>query len=188
MNILDQVLDQVSPLPPDSRAKLQEIVAEVTFPKGHLLLRADQVEKRLFFIKTGIARAYSRTAEHEITFWFGREGDAILSMRSYVQGQKAYEDIELLEASILYQINHDELQLLFVQDIAIANWGRKLAEKELVKTEERLISRQFRTATERYQELITQNPDLIQRVSLGHIASYLGITQVSLSRIRAGVR
>lgn len=158
------------------------------FPKGHILLRADRIEKHLFFIKTGIARAYSRTASHEITFWFGREGDAILSMRSYVQGQKGYEDIELLEASMLYKIEIAQLQSLYAQDLHIANWGRKLAELELVKTEERLISRQFRTATERYQELLSQNPDLIQRVPLGHIASYLGITQVSLSRIRAGMR
>jgi CRP-like cAMP-binding protein len=80
------------------------------------------------------------------------------------------------------------LQQLFETDIAMANWGRRFAEKELIKTEERLISRQFRTATERYQELMQQQPGLLQRVSLGHIASYLGITQVSLSRIRADIR
>ena len=62
------------------------------------------------------------------------------------------------------------------------------AEKELVKTEERLISRQFRNATERYKALLKYNADLVQRVQLGHIASYLGITQVSLSRIRAEIK
>ncbi|MEG2100855.1 MAG: Crp/Fnr family transcriptional regulator, partial [Flavobacterium sp.] len=81
-----------------------------------------------------------------------------------------------------------KLQKLFEIDIHIANWGRKFAEKELIKTEERLISHQFSNATERYLELLQNNPQLIQRVQLGYIASYLGISQVSLSRIRAEIK
>lgn len=109
-------------------------------------------------------------------------------MKSYVANEKGYEDIELLEDCELYELKAAQLQKLFEEQIDIANWGRKFAEKELVKTEERLISRQFRTATERYINLLKNNPDLIQRVQLGHIASYLGITQVSLSRIRAEIK
>ena len=80
------------------------------------------------------------------------------------------------------------LHELFGKDIHISNWGRKFAEQELLKTEERFISRQLKTSTERYRELMNNNPDLLQRVQLGYIASYLGITQVSLSRIRAKFR
>jgi CRP-like cAMP-binding protein len=109
-------------------------------------------------------------------------------MNSYVKNQKGYEDIELLEDCEFYELNAVDLQRLFQQDIHIANWGRRFAEQELIRTEERLISRQFRTATERYKELLKETPDLVQRVALGHIASYLGITQVSLSRIRAEIR
>ncbi|MGJ8734563.1 MAG: Crp/Fnr family transcriptional regulator, partial [Cellulophaga sp.] len=87
-----------------------------------------------------------------------------------------------------YKLETSKLKQLFFDDIHIANWGRKFAEQELIKTEERLISRQFRTATERYQDLLKNNSDLIKRVQLGHIASYLGITQVSLSRIRASIK
>ena len=109
-------------------------------------------------------------------------------MKSYVANQKGYEDIELLENCELYELKTQNLRKLFDEDIHIANWGRRYTEQELVKTEERLISRQFRNATERYKELLKDNPDLIQRVQLGHIASYLGITQVSLSRIRAEIK
>jgi len=80
------------------------------------------------------------------------------------------------------------LRTLFEEDIHIANWGRKFAEQELIKVEERLIFRQCRTAMERYKELIATDPELLQRVQLGHIASYLGMTQVSLSRIRAELK
>lgn len=102
--------------------------------------------------------------------------------------RKILEDIELLEDCELYELKIQNLQKLFEKDIFIANWGRRFAEQELIKTEERLISRQFRTARERYKELLKNNSDLIQRVQLGHIASYLGITQVSLSRIRAEIK
>lgn len=109
-------------------------------------------------------------------------------MRSYVDNQKGYENIELLEDSILYKLDFIALSRLFTEDIHIANWGRKFAEQELLKTEERLIARQIKTALERYKELIKNNPELLQRIQLSYIASYLGITQVSLSRIRAKLR
>lgn len=186
--IINQILDNIYPLSEESKQIIIKYIAEVSFPKGHILLRADRVEKNIYFIKQGIVRAYSKTGDSETTFWFGKEGDTVISMKSYVANKKGYEDIELLENCLLYELNIRNLQQLFNQDIHIANWGRKLAEKELVKTEERLISQQFRTATERYKELLKNSPDLIQRVQLGHIASYLGITQVSLSRIRADVK
>lgn len=101
--------------------------------------------------------------------------------------EKGYEDIELLENCDLYELRASDLQQLFNKDIHIGNFGRRFAKKELVKTEERLISMQIRTASERYKELLKSSPDIVQRVQC-YIASYLGITQVSLSRIRAEIK
>lgn len=185
---IEQILDKIYSLPEASKMKFKECAMEVKLSKGHILLKADRIERSIYFIKKGIVRAFADLADNELTFWFGKEGDPVISMKSYIENQKGYEHIELLEDCILYELKTEKLQELFSNDIDIANWGRKLAEKELVKTEERLISRQFRTATERYNDLVNDNPDLLQRVQLGHIASYLGITQVSLSRIRANIR
>ncbi|MFH6990845.1 Crp/Fnr family transcriptional regulator [Flavobacterium sp. FlaQc-48] len=185
---IQQILDQIYTLPEASRLLLQNYIHEVSFSKGHNVIRAEKTETSIYFIKKGIARAYANRDSTEVTFWFGKEGDTLLSMKSYVANEKGYEDIELLEDCDLYQLKTEQLQTLFENDIHIANWGRKFAEKELLKTEERLISRQFRTATERYTELLQHNPDLLLRIQLGHIASYLGITQVSLSRIRAEIK
>jgi len=184
---IHQILDQIYPLPQGSKATLIEKITEISWPKNHILLKADKVETKIYFIKSGIVRAYSTIDGDEITFWFGKEGETVISMRSYVENLKGYENIALLENCELYVITISDLQKLYQEDLHIANWGRKFAEKELIKTEERLISRQFRTATERYAELLANNPDLLKRVQLGHIASYLGITQVSLSRIRAKI-
>ncbi|MBZ4187544.1 Crp/Fnr family transcriptional regulator [Niabella beijingensis] len=185
---LIQIVQQVAPLPDASLEKIMEQVRETAFAKNHLLMRAGKIERNLYFIKTGIVRAYAHTEEHEITFWFGSEGETIVSMNSYVAGKAGYENIELLEPCILYELKTEALQRLYQEDLHIANWGRKFAEKELIKTEERLISRQFRTAAQRYKELLEENAYLLQRVPLCHIASYLGITQVSLSRIRSDIR
>lgn len=182
---IDQILDRIHKLPETSKLLLKESIVEVSYPKEHILLRADKVETNIFFIKKGIVRAFAHKEENEVTFWFGREGETIISMKSYVENQKGYEYIQLLEQCELYKLQTKKLRELYNKDIHIANWGRKFAEQELIRTEKRLIFRQSRTASERYKDLLASNADLIQRVQLGHIASYLGITQVSLSRIRS---
>lgn len=182
--ILTELIQRIHPIPAAAESKLMDIATVVSFPKYHLLFRTDKIDHHLYFIKKGIVRAFTDKDEISITFYFGLEGDPVLSMKSYVSREKSYEDIELLEDSEFYQLDGAALERLYNEDLHIANWGRKLAEIELVKTEQRLIARQFRTAAERYGELMQETPELLQRVSLGHIASYLGITQVSLSRIR----
>lgn len=185
---LTQILSNIYPLPETSAQKLEHAIKEVNLPKGHLLFKEGKVETDVYLIKKGILRAYSIHDGNEVTFWFGHEGDTAISMKSYVLNLPGYESIDLLEDSELYHIKANELQKLYSEDIHIANWGRKFAENELIKTEERLISRQFKSATERYHDLLNNTPQLLQRVQLGHIASYLGITQVSLSRIRSAIK
>ncbi len=185
---IDQITDTIDPLPAPAKNLIKESIIETRFPKGHILFKADKIETRIYFIKKGIARAYAYSGENQITFWFGKEGDPIVSMQNYVNKQKGYEDVELLEDSELYELKTEKLQNLFLENIQIANWGRKFSELELIRSEERLISLQFDTATQRYLALLKKYPSIIQRVQLAHIASYLGITQVSLSRIRANIK
>jgi len=182
------ILGNIDKLPQENLNALESIVEKKSYPKGKVLFHANKVENNIYFIKSGIARAFSSKRDRDVTFWFGKEGDVLLSMRSYVEQQPGYENIELLEDCELYQIRSSELQKLYLQDIRIANWGRKFAEQEIIKAERRLINLQIGTASERYQELLEESPALIQRIPLGYIASYLGISAVSLSRIRAEVR
>lgn len=185
---IEQILDKVYQVPDSSKELLKSKVREISRPKGHVILKSGRVEKALYLLRKGIVRAYAHLDNSEVTFWFGKEGDIVVSMKSYVHNQKSYEDIELLEDCDLYEITIADLQALFLKDIYLANWGRKFIELELIKTEERLIERQFGTAINRYKELLERNPDLLKRVQLGYIASFLGISQVSLSRIRAELR
>ncbi|NLZ73868.1 MAG: Crp/Fnr family transcriptional regulator [Bacteroidales bacterium] len=187
MNI-HSIIDNIYLLPKASKELLMGNISTVDYPKGALLFESDKIEKNIYFIDKGIVRAYVDNKDQEITFWFGKEGDTIVSMKSYIANQKGYESIELLEDCTLFELNTQHLKELFDIDIHLANWGRKFAEQELLKTEERLISIQFKTALERYEALLKETPDLLLRVQLKHIASYLGITQVSLSRIRKQIK
>jgi CRP-like cAMP-binding protein len=185
---IDNIIDNIYPLPERSKALLKERIFEITYPKAFVLFKMNRIASKVYFIKKGIVRAYANPDDEEITFWFGKEGDAVISMKNYVENQKGYETIGLLEPCDLYEIQTEDLRKLYNTDIHIANWGRKFAEQELIKVEERFISRQCKTALERYKELMNKDPDLLQRVQLIHIASYLGVTPVSLSRIRSELK
>ena len=109
-------------------------------------------------------------------------------MQTLFAGLGEYATVELLEDCVLYEIDLERLQDLYRNNIHIANWGRRYAECACIKSEKLFIARQFKTSSERYRELINEYPDIIQRVQLGIIASYLGISQVNLSRIRARIK
>lgn len=167
--------------------KICESMERVSYPKGYNVLEIGKIERDVFFIAKGIVRAYTLVDGKEVTFWIGEEGATIVSMMGYVRDQPGYETMELMEDSELYVIKREVLLRLFKEDINIANWGRRFAETELLDAEMRVITLLLSTATERYQDFLDTQTNLLQRLPLGCIASYLGITQVSLSRIRAAI-
>lgn len=181
---IKEIINQRYAMPDASLDRLRQCLSEVSYPKGFRVLENGKIEKDIFFIKNGIVRAYTSVDGKEITFWVGKEGATLVSMKGYVND----ETMELMEDSVLYVLKKKKLKELFTEDLHIANWGRRYAEMELLATEERLISMLSAIASERYKELIEKEPDLLQRLPLGNIATYLGITQASLSRIRAQIK
>lgn len=187
MNI-NGIINSIHKLPPTSLDTLIASISEVEYPKRFHLHRENKKETKSYFIKKGIVRAYAHKDGKEITFWFGQEGDLIFPLQTLFAGLVEYATVELLEDCVLYEIDLERLQDLYQSDIHIANWGRRYAECACIKSEKLFIARQFKTSLERYRELINEYPDIIQRVQLGIIASYLGISQVNLSRIRAQIK
>ena len=187
MNI-KEIINQRYAMPDASLDRLRQCLTEVSYPKGFRVLESGKIEKDIFFIKKGIVRAYTSVDGIEITFWVGKEGATLVSMKGYVNNEPGYETMELMEDSVLYVLERKKLEELISKDLHIANWGRRYAERELLATEERLISMLSAIASERYKELLKKEPDLLQRLPLGNIATYLGITQASLSRIRAQIK
>ncbi len=188
LNTISNQIDSILPLPAVEKELLLSRLQRMDVAKGKLIISAGKIGHHVYFIEGGLARAFCENQRGQTTIWFGQEGDVMLSYLSFFKDQPGYESIELLENAVLYRISSKDLQELYRQHIHIANWGRKFAEYELLKAEQRFMDLQFKTATERYQDLLVNSPAILKRVQLGYIASYLGITQVSLSRIRAAIK
>ncbi|MEM7550309.1 MAG: Crp/Fnr family transcriptional regulator [Bacteroidota bacterium] len=154
------------------------------YEKNKQLFSPEKRHHYLYVIEKGAVRAYSYYKGKQVTFWLGMEGDFVFPYRTFVYDQPSYETVELLEDCMLNAFLIKDLRHLMDHNFEWSVWGRKFMEKELVAMEERFISYQFKTAKERYDQLINEKPEIFNRIQLQHIASYLGITQVSLSRIR----
>ena len=131
---IHEIINRIYRMPEASADKVVKHLSKVTYPKGYHILEAGKTETNIFFIEKGIARAYIPVDGKEVTFWIGKEGSTIVSLKSYVNNQQGYESMELMENSVLYLLKRKDLHELFKEDIHIANWGRKFAESEFLQT------------------------------------------------------
>ncbi|NLZ74114.1 MAG: Crp/Fnr family transcriptional regulator [Bacteroidales bacterium] len=151
--------------------------------KGDHLLRNGQVNGGVYILEQGILRFYYVKNQKEITTWFCQENMVAFSSAFFFH-IPSFENIQLLEDSSVFYISGDALNKLYKKNEQINTIGRKLSEEYCLEFEYRVASLQTKTALERYQSLMEQSPEIFQRVSLGDIASYLAISQETLSRIR----
>jgi CRP-like cAMP-binding protein len=132
-------------------------------------------------------RGYYFVEGKEIRNWFAQETEFATCFYSFIANKPSYEIIQALEDCKLVQLKYSALQAIYAKYKETERVGRIITENYYIKLEERLLNLQFKTAKERYQKLSTTKSNLLQRVSLGQIASYLGITQETLSRIRSEI-
>lgn len=182
------IINNIYPLPHPSFDRLVQLVDETDYPKHFHLFRENVKGRKAYFLKKGLVRAYSTEDGKDVTFWFGKDGDIIFPLQTLFAGLSEYASVELLEDSILYELDLPRLEELYASDIHIANWGRRYAERACIEAEKLFISRQYKDSADKYRQLIADFPGITLRVPLGIIASFLGISQANLSRIRAKVR
>lgn len=172
-------------LSPESKEALAGVLQRMELPKGHLLVKPGAVCNYVYLIETGLTRTFYHKDDKDVTDWLSAEGDFACSIISYLTRQPDRRGIELLEDSVLWGLHHDELERLYEQYHDIERLGRLLVSFGLIQVQQRFDDLHFATAAQRYETLMSTHPSLILRVPLGMIASYLGITQETLSRIRA---
>ena len=184
MNFADSLLAIV----PFSEDELEEIMSyfeKEGVEKNALLVCEGQVCKKLYFVETGLGRSYYLKKDgKEITQWFFAEGKPMSSVESFFQQTPSLYYLEILEDSIVHSISKEKLDLLFKKYHRVEKFGRILSTEMLTKVVNKLNAVQFQTARERYDYMLKEFPDISNRVPLGNIASYLGMTQETLSRIR----
>jgi len=156
-----------------------------SYPRHHILHHEATVCNDLYLIKTGIARAFYYKDGQDITAHFAFEKTSITAIDSFIQRKRSRYNIELLEDSTLATVAHKDLYGLLEEKPAYEKFVRMYLEQIYIDLAERVEDLLFNTAKERYHKLLEKNPEILQRVHLKHIASYVGITQETLSRIRA---
>lgn len=179
----------ISPLSADAEEALRRICSPLALKKGKLLQPIGHTCRTIYFMEKGAARIYYYKDGTDITEYFAFENSFIARVESLFSGRPSRKAIEIIEDAELVAINATELFKLYDQYPEIERLFRKVTEAGYVETVNRLENLQFHSAEERYKTLVEEHPEIVQRVPLKYIASYLGITQVSLSRIRgAAVR
>jgi CRP-like cAMP-binding protein len=178
-------LKQITPLSNDSCNDFIAKCKEYKYPKGFELVKAGQVCNYIYFIKSGIGKVFYSKEDKEIIDWIGDEGNIISSIISFLSRKPSIHIVKLLEPSELIGIHYDDLEVLYREHHDLERMGRLLTTHALIELQERINSMQFETARQRYDNFLLQHPNCINRISLGDLASYLSMTQVTLSRIRA---
>ena len=170
---------------PELISDYQKILVPHSFPKHHLLHIENKVCEHSYLIEKGAARIYHFKEGKDITSHFAFDGEAITAIDSLLQKKKSKYNIELLEDSTLFSISYEDMESFHQKSIIHERFGRLFLQQVYVDLVERIEDIQFHTALERYNKLLKKQPHILQRVPLKHISSYLGITQETLSRIRA---
>ena len=153
-------------------------------PKNHILLKEGQIAQNLYFIEQGVARSFYYHENKEVSSWFYKEGQLLTAWNSFYTRMAAFEYIELLEDSTLYALPYDSLQKLYEEHPSMQTFGRLMVEEQLSFLDSFYKGFNFMSAKEKYDLLIDYFPDITLRINLGYIASFLGISQETLSRIR----
>jgi CRP-like cAMP-binding protein len=185
MERLFEQLETLGYLSLEAKEGLASIVQRRLLPKGHLLHRAGTVCSHLWFIEKGLTRQFYYKDGKDVTDWLCLENTFTTSVLSLFTGMPDRHSIELLEDSIIIDLPYPRLETLFSKHHDLNFLARLWGNHGIVQLQQRLDDLHFSTAFERYAKLIETSPTIIQRVPLGIIASFLGVTQETLSRIRA---
>jgi len=194
MESLQKAITSISPLSEESRHAFMDAWKHWKTTKDFFLLKENTVSDYIYFIKKGVARIYyyknTRPDDpagrgKEITEWLALDDQFFLSITSFFQRTPSHLIIQTIEPSEVYGIHHDDFMKLADKYHDVERLLRKMVTSSLILSQIRMDSIQFESAQQRYERLLEKTPQIVQRVPLTYIASFLGITLETLSRIRS---
>lgn len=181
----EEFCNQSSALTAEAVEDLKSALKTATVKKGHYLLKSGRVCRYLYFINSGFCKTHFFKGEKEFIMRFFPEGSMFTVLDSFTQQIPATYSIYTLEPTTYTAISYASLEALCKKHHCLETFFRKLNAAASVNMMKRITELLEDNASERYQDFLKEQAHLLQRISLGDLASYLGITQVSLSRIRA---
>jgi CRP-like cAMP-binding protein len=184
MTLIDQI-SKLTDLCDEAVVFLNQKSEQLSFLKNEVLLGFEENCHYLYFVDKGFLRGYYYLDAKEITTWFSQEGEFATCFYAFISRKPSVESIQAIEDTTVTRISYEALQEVYRLFPETERVGRLITEAYYLKLEERFLSIQFKSAKERYQHLLDTKPSLLHRAALGQIASYLGISQETLSRMRA---
>ncbi|MBK6382310.1 MAG: Crp/Fnr family transcriptional regulator [Chitinophagaceae bacterium] len=186
--MIEPLLERLNKFHPLNAALTERISSAtnmVTYHAGDYILKEGQVCNKACLVIKGLARSYYIKEDKDITSRFMDEGFIITSWISYYTQQPGNEFIEALEETTLACINYADIQKMYTDFPEFNIVGRKQAEYGFFMAEQRTQILRKHTAEEKYKFFLSNHPTLLQRVALKHIATYLGMNEETLSRVRS---
>lgn len=184
-SIINLISELYSPLSEACILDLASVCKTLSFDKSTIIVREGQFANKTYFIIKGCARAFYLKDGKDITDWFAFENDFISAINSFFLDIPSPHYIEVLEPSELLEFSREDSLILSDKYHDFERLASKVITRTLLQLQQRVVSIQFETAQQRYENLLNIRPDITQRVPLTHIASFLGITLETLSRIRS---
>ncbi|MEH6656510.1 Crp/Fnr family transcriptional regulator [Leeuwenhoekiella marinoflava] len=186
--MLDNYFNKLKEFSLFSQAEKDNLTKYITIKKvqkGNYILNSGEVCNHIYFLNQGFARQYYYKNGKEVTEWFAGKNEFCFSIESYFKDSPSKLLIETIEDSEVIYLHKEGLLGLSKSNIEIGQLAIKMFAKSLVLSQQRMESILFQSAKDRYVNLLERQPEIIQKVPLSYIASFLGITQETLSRIRA---
>lgn len=183
MYFLEYLREQVS-LDEQFMAQFSHLIKTKTFAKGEKIIESGHRSNKVYFIEKGIVRLYYYKDGKEITHLFFSEQSVYLSVESVFYKQCSQFTAETLEPTTVQYMEYSDIEAILNQSHELEAFVRMLLIDTLKNISDKLSDIVFQSAQDRYTTLLEKHPDIFQRAQLGHIASYIGITQQTLSVLR----
>ena len=183
MDTLRKFIEKYTSLPTDEWKEISNCFEKRVIEKDEIILQEGKVCRNLYFVESGLLHFYINKDGNNITKFFTEAPYFFTSQASFNSQKPANENIQTIEKSIVYQISFTQTQELY----KLKSWtdfARKIIQEVQFFTEEILEELQTETAEFRYEKMLKNEPELLKRIPLKILASYLGIAPQSLSRIR----
>lgn len=188
LQLLHSTLNRVHPIQSECWDEITRLLSVHSYEKNHYFAEAGELVYTMGFVVEGIFRAFHRGPDgDEYNKTFFMPGTFVAPLTALVRGKRNQINLQALTPSSLLVFPYDRFVALYDRYPELERISRIIIEQEWAKKEEREIALVTQSASERYQTFLAEHPGLEDLIPLYHIASYLGITPIHLSRIRAEI-
>lgn len=185
MEMLLDYFNKVHPMSEELQEYLIEHVNVRTLSRKDKLLKAGHICRHIYFIEAGMLRCYYMKGNTEVNSWFMKERDFAVSIESFYQQKESFESIQALEDCTVYYLSFDELQVIYKTFPEFNYIVREVTQRYCQLWAQQLYGLRMQNSQERYDWLMRYYPDLLLRVTAKHVASFLGLTEVTMSKLRS---